>query len=247
MNSSNAKLWIGAALVILGILFLMNNVMFLPFSPGGFIFSWPTFFALVGIIILVNSRDSGFGLILLLIGLLGFYSRFTGHSFRYLLSEYWPIGLIILGLFVILRRNRPSKKHHAHIHVETGSHKSGGQTRYNTVDEDEIDEVSIFSSQKKKITSSNFRGGKLLTVFGGTDIDLLDCKLATPEQTIDIVTIFGGSDIFVPRDMKVNVKVVSIFGGFDDKRRIKNSDITEDSGTLVLTGFVIFGGGDLKN
>ena len=47
-----------------------------------------------------------------------------------------------------------------------------------SLDEDYIDEVSIFGGTKKKISAQNFKGGKITTVFGGSEINFLDTQLS---------------------------------------------------------------------
>lgn len=112
---------------------------------------------------------------------------------------------------------------------------------------DMIDEVSVFNSIKRRITSQNFRGGRITSIFGGADIFMNEAKLAQGEQVLDIVAIFGGIDLYVPRDWRVIVKTVTIFGGFDDNRfRDSGVEIADDR-AIVIKGFVLFGGGDVKN
>ena len=45
---------------------------------------------------------------------------------------------------------------------------------------------------------------------------------------------------------KIIVNVTSIFGGFDDKRILNLNQIQESNKVLIIRGFVLFGGGDLK-
>jgi hypothetical protein len=57
--------------------------------------------------------------------------------------------------------------------------------------------------------------------------------------------LFGGSNLIVPDDWKVKSEVVSILGGFSDKRLIVPNPDTEK--TLLVKGVVIFGGLELKS
>jgi len=74
---------------------------------------------------------------------------------------------------------------------------------------------------------------------------MLDCELAEGKNVIDVVTIFGGAKMLIPSDWKVHIEVVSIFGGFADKRR--SFEYSSANKELYITGIVIFGGGEIKN
>jgi len=112
---------------------------------------------------------------------------------------------------------------------------------------DDIDIVAIFNAIKRRITSDNFLGGRISVLFGGVDLFLNDCKLGKGEQVLDISCLFGGVDLYVPRDWRIIVKTVTIFGGFDDHRFQDTSNIASDDRVLIVRGFVLFGGGDIKN
>jgi len=64
---------------------------------------------------------------------------------------------------------------------------------------------------------------------------------------LDVLTIFGGTKIVVPSDWAVTIDVVSIFGGFADKRRSAHHINLIPENRLVIKGFTIFGGGEVKD
>ncbi|MBR5688269.1 MAG: hypothetical protein IKX36_09975 [Prevotella sp.] len=57
-----------------------------------------------------------------------------------------------------------------------------------------------------------FHGAQLDTLCGGLRLDLRDAVI-TEDEAIDIQTVFGGIEIFVPRNVNVKVKSRSLFGG----------------------------------
>lgn len=173
-------------------------------------------------------------------GALGITGRILDFSFRDMISDFWPLILIALGLYVIL--NRKSGGTYNSESGTTASGISGSQLNADT-----IDEVSIFYGSKRIITSDNFRGGKITSIFGGTDLDLTNAKLAEGHQVIDVLSIFGGMQLYTRQDLKIDVKVMSIFGGFADKRIKLQNVVPDQSRTLVLKGLAIFGGGSIKN
>ncbi|HPG34413.1 MAG TPA: LiaF-related protein, partial [Lentimicrobium sp.] len=80
--------------------------------------------------------------------------------------------------------------------------------------------------------------------FGGTKLDLTQCQLAPGNNYLEMIAIFGGSTLIVPNDWNVKVESFNAFGGFADKRRNLNIDISK---TLVIKGATVFGGGELKS
>jgi hypothetical protein len=62
---------------------------------------------------------------------------------------------------------------------------------------------------------------------------------------IDVVQLFGGVKIIIPSNWELKSEVTAILGGVDDKRPTLNNPATGKR--LVLTGFVMFGGVDIKS
>ena len=113
-------------------------------------------------------------------------------------------------------------------------------------DQDKIDDVAIFGGGKRILHSDNFKGGTITAIFGGSEVDLSNCKLAMGENVIDVMAIFGGMTIFVPSDWKIIVNVFPLFGGFSVKGR-KDPNVDYDPAkALIIKGVVIFGGGEIK-
>jgi hypothetical protein len=86
---------------------------------------------------------------------------------------------------------------------------------------------------------------RVLTVFGGAELDLREAELPGREITINAVTVFGGVSIIVPPEMRVIDTGSAIMGGRDI-----SGDSTEsaqpDAPVLRLTGACVFGGIDVR-
>lgn len=111
--------------------------------------------------------------------------------------------------------------------------------------EDIIDTVSVFSGTHKNIFSKNLKGGDIVVVFGGCDLNLTQADFQGT-VVIDVVAIFGGVKIVVPPSWKVRSEMTAIFGGLEDKTSIMPYG-AESNKTVVLRGFALFGGVDIKN
>ena len=152
----------------------------------------------------------------------------------------WPMALIAVGMFFIIRPRRRN--------WDNWSEKKSGDIpgmSESWSDEDFVDSTSIFGGAKKNIISKNFKGGDLVNIFGGTDLDLTQADFAG-KATIELTTIFGGTKLIVPSNWSIKSEAVIIFGGLEDKRKMPAISETPDK-VLILKGTVIFGGIEIKS
>jgi len=230
-RNMNARLLIGAVLIIFGSLFILDNYGLIDFDVPYYIWSWETVFILIGLVLLVSSRHKLPGFI------------FAGIGLFNLFPEFWPLSLIVIGLYLILRKN--SKKNYD---IFIGKYESDKGNKSGTkINPDKIEDVSIFGGSTKTFTTHNFQGGEITAIFGGSEINLIESSLAEGTQLLEITTIFGGSTLIIPNDWNVELDIVPIFGGFSDKR-IKDPNLTRPTDRkLIIKGTLIFGGGEIKN
>jgi hypothetical protein len=107
-------------------------------------------------------------------------------------------------------------------------------------DADEIDLVTSFGELKYVSTATSFRGGEVTTWFGGGILDLRGAQLDPAGATLRTQTVFGGGNLIVPADWRVETKIVPIFGGAADGRPDGNRP--EGGPTLRIEGVAVFGG-----
>ena len=103
--------------------------------------------------------------------------------------------------------------------------------------------VNIFGGSGRSGLWTVPREIKIITIFGGADIDFTDAIFTTPNVTIKILCLFGGDDIYVPENINVVSKAFCIFGGIDNKAP---SIASRQAPTLTIEGLVMFGGLDIK-
>lgn len=220
---------LGIFLIGLGLLFLAKHFGWIPVQISDIIFSFPTLLIAIGIFTLGHKKNNSFSFILIAVGIFLLIHRATGFDFHHI---FWPSMLVIIGLLILVR-----KKKEPEWCMEEKTELSA----------DQIDEVNVFGGSERKITSKNFRGGKITSVFGGCSLDLTDCELSEGKNVLDVANIFGGTKLLIPTDWKIHVEVTSIFGGFADKRRTFTPVAGAAQKELYITGVVIFGGGEIKN
>ncbi|MBE9466899.1 MAG: hypothetical protein IMY72_01105 [Bacteroidetes bacterium] len=223
------RAFLGLIFILIGGIFLLHNYNLIPQNFTNIIFKWEMILIIIGAYNLLTKRIvSG----IILIGIGSFFLIpdifVLPNSFKEL---FWPVFLIIVGLAFILRKRGSS---------------SGNLFNSTKSSIDYIDDLAIFGGGEKYITSQKFIGGRITAIFGGSTFILKDAKLAEGVNKIDVLTMFGGSKLIVPDDWNIKVEVVSIFGGFKDKRRTFNNNNSYNN-ELVVKGFVVFGGGEISN
>ncbi|MCU4163075.1 LiaF transmembrane domain-containing protein [Carboxylicivirga caseinilyticus] len=220
---------VGLFFIAIGIVLLLGTLDILPYEISSVLFTWPMILVAFGLFNLLKKEFTS-AIILLSIG--GFFiipDLFPFVDFRDVF-KFWPLLLVLIGVSIYFKR-KPLLPHN---HITSNS-------------DEIIDEVNVFGGGVSQIESNNFKGGKITAVFGGSEINLERCQLSDEGAVLEMVTIFGGAKLIVPRGWNVKTEVVSIFGGFADKRTYYNETVSDPSKTLYIKGVAIFGGGELRN
>ncbi|MGA8265851.1 MAG: DUF5668 domain-containing protein [Ignavibacteriaceae bacterium] len=236
---------IGIILVVLGGLFLLDSMDVIDFNIARVIFSFPAILIILGIVLILNTSRRLLGSMILVVGMFFMIPRifpwvyYDGHI-------VFPVLLIVFGIYIILRKRtyRTPEGEYKHNQDE---HTTQNYKGYDQINSDRVDDVSIFGGGHKIIISDNFKGGNITNIFGGSEIDLKDCKLAPGVNVIDFVAVFGGSNIIVPSDWKILIDVLPVFGGFSNKVRRDPNAVIDPDKTLLIKGFVLFGGGEVRS
>lgn len=236
---SQGHIWIGAILLIAGTLFLLRK---LGIDFPDFLFSWQMFIIAIGIFLGIRKDFQGTTwLILILVGSLFLINDFffPDQLKRFIL----PIILIGAGLIFIFR---PKKNYDFVEYDASGApFDTPLPNGVKPTNEDFVDATSIFGGSKKKVFSKSFRGGDMVNIFGGSEIDLTQADF-TGTAVIEVTTLFGGATLLIPSHWNVVSNAVAILGEVKDKRAMTN--IPENNNkTLLIKGTVIFGGVDIKS
>jgi predicted membrane protein len=229
----NKRLTIGIILILFGLLFLFHTLNLISFEITHIIFSFPFFLSIIGILILVNSSKKALGVILTGIGVVWLVPRIF-PDINYGSNIILPVAFISLGIYIIFKHTLKKREDTPGFHQET------------KVDKDMIEDVAIFGGGSKIITSENFKGGSITAIFGGSEIDLTNCKMAEGNNTIDILAVFGGTTLIIPKEWNVQINITPIFGGFSNKTIKAPTTPVDYSRTLIIKGLCLFGGGEIK-
>ena len=227
-QKSNNRAVLGIILILVGAVLIAGNLNLLPHTIPGWVFSWRMLLVAIGVLLLATNQNKGPGIVLILIG--GFFIANEVFDNYYNLHRiFWPSIIILVGIMFLFRGRR--------------TQFFGDENEIK--DSDLLDDTAIFGGGQKVITSKNFKGGKITAIFGGSTIDLTQTQLSQGVNMIDVVSIFGGFKIIVPRDWDVNMDVTAIFGGISDKRTADPHIVLDPNKKLLIKGVAIFGGGEV--
>uniref|UniRef100_UPI004047F7CC LiaI-LiaF-like domain-containing protein n=4 Tax=Roseivirga sp. TaxID=1964215 RepID=UPI004047F7CC len=231
MNSINKNAIIGLVFIAIGAIFLLDNLEIISWRVRHYLFQWENIFLIVGLVLITNRENFRKGLIFLAIGI--FLNLDNWFHVDVNLFDLWPVALVLIGIALIARN-------------KTSEEKTRDSQNEGLFDADKIDDTAIFGGGDKVVNSQSFKGGMLTAIFGGSNIDLTQAKLADGRQVIDVFFLFGGSKIRVPQDWQVEMNVTGIFGGMSDKRKFVDPELNA-SKRLYIKGTAIFGGADVSN
>ena len=117
----------------------------------------------------------------------------------------------------------------------------------------------VIGRSTSHLSATTLTRGEVVTIIGGSTIDLRDLTIAPGETvTLDVFTLMGGSAISVPDGWIVDIQAVPVLGGIRD-RRIPRDGPWDGAGNpgaaapagpaphLVVRGTVIMGGLTIKS
>lgn len=253
-DEGKGALWTGLFVVLIGVVALLRLFI----TDLDWLFSWQMFLIALGVFLGIKNNFRGAGwLIMIFIGGYFLIDDWFGVDIS-LRRFFWPIALIFLGIYLIFKPKRRSRfENPGFINQETEPQTT--DTNWSTVDKESntsftqsdsqaeiLDIAAVFGSVKRNIYSKNFKGGDVVAVFGGAEINLRQADFTPPKLVIETVTIFGGCKLLVPSDWIIHNEAVAVFGGVEDKRPQPGS-MTRNDKILVLKGFAMFGGIEIRS
>lgn len=223
MNTQSlSRLITGILILIVGVGALLDAVNVFPFWEYAATW-WPLAIIASGFLVLLSNRSQYITVIaLLLVGTVLQLNKLNVIEVD-LWRVIWPVIIIAVGLSILVKYKGNSKK-------------------VKTSDREEVS--AVFAGNETINKSHDYKGGSATAIFGGVSIDLRDAKIVK-EATLDVFALCGGIELKVPREWKVEHKVLPILGGIESKSH--SEKITDSSPTLYITGTVALGGVEIKS
>jgi predicted membrane protein len=143
-------------------------------------------------------------IILITLGVLFLLGNLGIADFGTIISTYWPLILILIGIRIFFRYGRSSTQSSPAGSVTTGATQEWNASMVNN--------SNVFGDVDLKINSKEFRGGSISNTFGDMNIDLSEIALAEGEQLLKIDGVFGDLHVLVPKDIEIAATTHSVFG-----------------------------------
>jgi predicted membrane protein len=219
---------IGGVVILVGVLLLLDHLGII--SVDHLWRFWPLILIAVGGAHLTDPSRRHWGGIILVTGIIFLLDTLNIIHFHW--NELWPLAIIVAGGMMIWNAIIGQRR------------RAGIGDTAST-----MNAHAVFSGIERRITAKDFRFGRVSAVFGGCELDFREADIEGDKAELEVNAIFGGAEIRVPDNWRVEAQNQVIFGGFSDETR--NANRTDDGapGTklLIISGTVSFGGVEVKN
>ena len=225
MTKMSNLLW-GLVFILLGVIFGLNALDITNINI--FFDGWWTLFIIVPCFVgLFKDEDKSSNLIGLIIGLCLLLGCQDIIEFDLIWKLMVPAILVIIGLSFIFKDILNSK-----LKKEINNLKKNETKEY----------YACFSGQTINFNNEEFKGCSINAVFGGIKCDLKE-SIIKEDTVINVSSIFGGTTIYVPKNVNIKINSTPIFGGVSDERKNKTTD---NEHTIYINATSIFGGVEIK-
>jgi len=269
-GNRNGKVLAGLILLAVGGVLLLQQIT--PIFFPDWLISWGTFWIALGLYIgAKHNFRKPTAIIMIVIGCIiignDVIPGMRSHDI------FWPVAIICFGIWMIMGRRQQWRR--GHVSDGTDGNPFGKHNFTNPFDpkpdpsdpnydpnapaadrpfgsavppfmgDDHIDTVSVFGGVKRTILSKSFKGGEIVNIFGGTDLDLTQADI-NGHVIIEVTQLFGGIKLIIPPHWQVTSDVAAVFSSVDDKRRSMGTPLSADK-VLVIKGVSIFAGVDIRS
>jgi hypothetical protein len=250
MGTNRSYSWsftFGALIVAAGVVLLLDQQGLIN-ADRVLSYFWPIVMIGAGSAMVIDCHGRGgrglFGGILLASGVLLVLENLGVAHVHF--NTVWPLVVIAIGVLMILQAAgpRPNKD------GSCTSQWSNLVNHWGRSDSTQTDfsGIAILGGFKRRITTKQFKGGRVLSFMGGFHIDLRQADMEGDSATIEAICFMGGGEIKVPDSWLVSMDGISLFGAFVDETDQQSPAI---AGTpqkrLIMKGASLMGGIVVKN
>lgn len=224
---ASPRMVLGGGLILLGVAFTLDNLDLV--DADRWLRFWPLLLVAFGASKILSGTGASEwvgGSIWMLVG--GWLIAYDLGLVPYGIFDLWPLLFVALGITLIARAF------------------GGPRTRETTDIGRVIHAFAFMSGVERRSSSPRFAGGSLTAIMGGCEVDLTRAQGTDGEARLDCFAFWGGIEVRVPANWTVTSRVFPIMGAFEDNVLPADSD-EEPHGHLVLTGWAIMGGVEVKS
>ena len=237
-KSAKVRALVGLLFIAAGLMLLLRlagiDLRIFPFSLPVYVFSWQMILIILGIFFMATEGNRQTGLFLFAIGAVFLAREIFNATFMDIARFAIPVFLVMAGIILLFpgRLSRKRQKNDEHISKDAN---------------DSLNIVNIFSGGTRLIQSNPFRGGEVVCIFGGADLNFREASLADEGGILHVTCIFGGCELYIPEDWTIRTEATTLFAGVSDKRISSSAGLNTDPGkVIVIRGTLLFSGLDIK-
>ncbi len=233
----------GLAIIAIGTILLLGQ-MGIVSTPYIHKFFWPAILIFFGVEGLVFCSGPGrfWGSFLTLAGAVLLLNNLGYLHIGW--NMFWPLAIILWGLWILSRTLGVSSSWGGPKWIRPLMNVNAGQGFAS--DAPDLHAEAVFSGNHQRITSKNFKGGKVAAVFGELKIDLTEAEIEGDEAMIQLDAVFGAVEIRVPITWVVVSRGAAVFGEYSD-RTVHSQPPGPGAKRLVVKGGAVFGSVVIKN
>jgi hypothetical protein len=247
----SGRLWVGLALLALGVLWTLDNLDILESDP--IVHWWPVILIAIGITHLTGGRGRVrpvAGLMWLALGGLALAHNLAPGDWD--IWQFWPVVLVLLGGSMVWRSfggPRPAGPggwgpgRWGPMRFAPGKDDPAAPPS-DAPGADTFSSTAIWAGVDRKVTSQAFRGGDITAIMGGGEIDLRSARPVPGGAAVEVFILMGGVDVYVPQNWQVVNQISAFLGGVEDSRKAAPA---EGGNVLYLRGTVVMGAVEIQN
>lgn len=251
------QLIVGLVIIFVGVVFSLDALGVAP--AISYLRYWPMALVAIGVLKMLQAKDGGGAFAGLLFAIVGVWLQAEELDIIHIrLWEVWPLALVIFGGYLVWQglagRSAPREASSVDamfpesgtVGVPTSDRPTAwtGKTATDGRDANTtLSALAVMGGVSRGSSSRAFRGGDLLAIMGGLEIDLRRAAIHG-EAVMDVFVVWGGVEIRVPEDWTVSSHIVPLMAGVEDKTRPPQGATTHH---LILRGFALMGGVEIKN
>lgn len=209
----------------------MRNFDLLDFDIPVKLISWRLIPLIIGINALMK-KDYINGFIAVSVAIIFYIPDFLTPAERIQYYKLWPLLLVALGVVILLKRKFPQQFDAYSTQVQDG------EFNY-------INESNVMAGSSKRFLTKEFIGGKINCIMGGSEVNLTEADLVN-NSVLRVFVVMGGIELKVPKEWNIQLDLMPIAGGVDDKITKYPENVVNPDKRLILTGYVVMGGIEIK-
>lgn len=256
-----AQMVLGLAVVLLGLLFLVDNLGWIDLDVRRLL--WPAVLLFAGVLKLTQTRTQTgnvVGVVLVAIGSIGVLRGIGFLDFDW--RDIWPLVMIAAGIGIVYKASAASNARHGDSHASPASHTAfkddsampgepsaaqaafSAQVKSGSAEGEErlVNVTSVMGASNRRVSTPDFRGGEVTAILGSSDLDLRQASIEG-EAVLNVFSFLGGITIKVPVDWVIVMEGTAILGGYEEK----TAPPSGNQKRLIVRGYAILGGLEVRN